>query len=716
MLRETKRFEFGPYVLDSRERMLLRDGTSIAVPPKILELLLVLVENHGHLVEKRTLMEKLWPDIFVEESNLTFSIRKLRKILGDETQNPVFIETIPKRGYRFIASVNVVESTAPYAREMVGEIRRNDQPGDIDQQQPRAKSDVGKYQYALWGGISFVLIFGLLAFMWWLSAKDPSSPSRIRLERLTSVGKTKLASVSPDGKFVSYIVDNEGEQSIWLKNAAAGSDVQILSPASEVPLHSMTFSPDGNYIYYAAKDTLYRLPILGGVPQQVLQGFVTGSQFSPVTFSPDGKQFAFLRRQPTGESSLVIMNADGSDERILASREREKRFLRSAVWSPDGRSIALIAAGKPKIALVNIVDGTISPIPSPPWTVVSQIAWRADGRALFVVANDDAGFASQIWLLSHPEGKAENITNDLNNYQSISVTADGQTLAAVRVEQVAHIWQFSMQDGSQPRQLTYGVDGYDGIYGLDYLSNGEIAYESILGKKGQISATDPASRSSRVILNDSGSASVSPDGKYVAFQSKDDTGIEGLFKFELEGGVKTRLTSGKDVWVTYSPDAKWVVFSRLEENADLWKTPIDGGEVTKLTSISGFAQSPAVSPDGKFIAFHWIKPAAQYHEIGIIPFEAGDALKSFTLASSRPHGFAKDPVQWSPDSQAIDYVALRGEACNIWRQPLDGSQPFQITNFTDQQIFNFAYSPDGKNVALSRGSYTRDVVLLKFDR
>ncbi len=109
MFLETNNFEFGEFHLDAREKVLLRDGKPLPITPKAFQLLFILVENHGHLVEKDELMKSVWADSFVEEGNITFTIGLLRKLLGDDTKNPRFIETVPRRGYRFITDVRRVE-------------------------------------------------------------------------------------------------------------------------------------------------------------------------------------------------------------------------------------------------------------------------------------------------------------------------------------------------------------------------------------------------------------------------------------------------------------------------------------------------------------------------------------------------------------------------------------------------------------------------------
>ena len=611
MLLETQVFEFGEYVLDRREGVLLRHGVPLSVPPKVLQLLIVLIENSGHIVEKEALMQRVWEGSFVEDSNLTYSIRQLRKILGDDIRRPQFIETVPRRGYRFIASLktnadeNVLFGNGTTGLKVEGS--GNGLSTEFEIIQRRAGRSASKPNYLIVLGFCATLILGLGA-LYWLYPPGSADNAALTFERLTSNGKTKSAAVSPDGKFVGYIHEDQDQQSLWLKNVAAGSDVQILPPVEGTALDSLAFSPDGNFIYFVAGESLFQQPLLGGTAKKVVQAFGSRTQANPITFSPDGARFAFVRQLPDNKSDLVIANTDGTSERILASSSRPAPFLRSASWSPDGNTIAV--AGNGKVFIVQVADGAVSPVPSPPdWTIVLQVAWQGDGSGLWVIATSGrSSISHQIWSLSYPRGEARNVTNDLNNYQSISLTAGGSDLVAVRMEQVAHIWMVTTGlDTSQAKQLTHGIDRYDGIFGLSWLRDGNILYETVpRNGNGEIWQIDTAGRGGTQLLDEAGSAAASPDGNYIVFQSNDVDGI-GLFKLNLRDRERTRLTSGADTWVTFSPDGKWVVYTRWGNEVELWKAPMSGGEPVKVTNISEFALTPAVSPDGQLVAFRWGK-------------------------------------------------------------------------------------------------------------
>ncbi|CAN5141344.1 hypothetical protein BH18ACI2_BH18ACI2_05380 [soil metagenome] len=186
-----------------------------------------------------------------------------------------------------------------------------------------------------------------------------------------------------------------------------------------------------------------------------------------------------------------------------------------------------------------------------------------------------------------------------------------------------------------------------------------------------------------------------------------------MFRLSFSDGEKKRLTTGADLDAAFSPDGQWVVFTRYADDVALWKVPLEGGEAVKLTNFLGYPHAPAISPDGKFIAFYRDRSGMMsFPALAVAPIDGGEIVKEFDVQIERPQNFGKTAVQWTSDGQAIDYVSLRDGVSNIWRQPLDGSPPFQVTNFTDRRIFNFASSPDGKQLALSRGTFNRDVVLI----
>jgi Tol biopolymer transport system component len=177
-----------------------------------------------------------------------------------------------------------------------------------------------------------------------------------------------------------------------------------------------------------------------------------------------------------------------------------------------------------------------------------------------------------------------------------------------------------------------------------------------------------------------------------------------LWRMNLSDGEEKQLTKGVDVHPTVSPDGKWVVFTRFGERTSLWKVPIDGGEPTQVLDNAGL--NPAVSPDGKMIAI-------TYSGIALVPFEGGKMVKNFNVKYQIPPASSMIKLQWTADGQGIYFIALNKGVSNIWRQPVDGSAPMQVTDFKEGRIFNFAFSAKGSQLALSRGTFNSDVVLIE---
>ena len=703
-------FEFDEFVLDTGEKILLRDGDVVPITPKVFELLLVLVENHGHIVEKDKLMDRVWANSFVEDSNLTFTVRQLRKVLGDDTQNPRFIETVPKRGYRFIAKT--VERVA--AAEATPDLH-----APVDTPAAKSNSSINGFQksepfrrYIFLAG--FLLIFGAVVvtiYSFWSKAGTSAGSGNVKIQRLTSNGKTKVAAISPDGKFLAYVAGDEGSQSLWLRNIAAGGDLEVL-PVTGKTINNIAFSPDGNYLYYTSGGVLSQLPVLGGTPKTTPLKF--GGSFS---FSPDGGQIAFLRYRSEGEETadLIVAATDGSGERVVASSKRPNIFLRSPVWSPDGKVIActaMTAVGSQEAVTVRVTDGYVSSLFSPLWSGVSQIVWQPDGSGLLAVAIEEKNILSQIWLLPFPNGAARKITDDSHNYQTISLPQDGNSIVAVRAEEEVHLWLTPSGDASQIRQLTSGFEKYDGVFSIVWTTRGRIIYENAPSGRQAIWQVDADGRGEKELSSEGGSTGATSDGSILVFQIEDGERT-GLFKLNTQNGEKTRLTTGTDVDATVSPDGEWVVFTRYGDDVALWKVPIEGSDPVKLTAIAGYPRSAAISPDGKFIVFvRGGSGKTTFPALAVVPFDGGPITKEFEVSIEVPQNYGKTALQWTPDGQGINFVALHDNVSNIWRQPLDGGPPVQVTNFTDRRIFNFAYSANGEQLALSRGTLNRDVILI----
>ena len=535
---------------------------------------------------------------------------------------------------------------------------------------------------------------------------------QMTITRLTSTGKSRMAAISPDGKYVVHAIEDAGKQSLWVRQVTIESNVQILPPADGF-FNGLTFSRDGNYIYYvwreraASMQTLYQLPVLGGEPRKI-----NGNVDSPVAFSPDGKQFTFIRNvAATGDSQLMTANADGGSEKTLATRKQPDAYIGTPAWSPDGKIIAVatnITKGGVYCAVVVIpaAGGQETPVGMQKWENVGQLAWLADGSALLMEAGEQSSFfASQLREVSYPGGQVRRVTNDLNNYGGVSLTENSGALVTVQSDLRSSIWVAPEGKADRARQLSTGTGNYDGIPGVDWTPDGRVIFPSFAGGKIQL-WTMAADGSGRKQVTQEGRfnfhPAVSPDGKYIVFTS-DRGGASNIWRMDADGGNARQLTRGDlDFYPQISPDGKWVVYSGTKEGKQqIMKVSIDGGEPVPVTPRLGHA--PVISPDGKWIVLHMWDEAMKKNRQAVMPFEGGDPVKFFDHPG--------DPA-WSRDSKGIIYRDQQNGVHNLWLQPLDGGKPKQLTQFTSSEIAFWAWSRDGKQLAVVRYSTTSDVILL----
>jgi Tol biopolymer transport system component/DNA-binding winged helix-turn-helix (wHTH) protein len=768
---QIKRFyEFGPFRVDASERVLLREGQPVMLTPKLFDTLLALVERSGHIVEKAELLETVWPGTFVEESNLSSSVSLLRKTLGTAEDGKPYIETVSRRGYRFAAMVEVTDESTRLIvgrrtrmhvvtreeeetseQEEIRAVRRESSsamPAASDRQTTFGTADVqvsgtvemeavrptssADYRPSAAQrdkrGVIFALsalvivVAGVFLGLRYVGRNEPATKSvepfaKIKIARLTTTGRSHDAAISPDGKYVVHVMDSAGQQSLWLRHIATGSDQEIV-PSSRDGLSALTFSPDGNRIYFSRFPrfepgviALYQVPVLGGPAKKLLEDIDT-----TVTFSPDSKRLAFMRGDPTrGKRLLIVANADGTGEQVLATHKLEDLFLVGPAWSPNGETIVFPLRGSGpdapygNLMEVRLKDGVEKQITSQQWSAIGAICWLRDGSGLVTIAAEqEPGSSWQIWYVSYPAGKVQRITNDLNDYQDVSLTADSSSLVTVQFEQVSDIWMAPDGDTSRASQIT--TNRFDGVGGISWTPDGRIVHVSRASGNRDIWIMNSDGTGKKQLTFDAGWnswPSVSPDGRYIIFVSS-RTGTPNIWRMDIDGGNQKQLTRGRMAARPQgTPDNQWVIYTSFETGQPtLWKVPIDGGNPVQLSDY--YSALIAISPKDGQIAYAYDEESSRRRRVAVIPPEGGPATKVFDFT----HPFAQ-AIRWAVDGRALTYVG-NPDRSNIWSQPLDGSPPKQITDFKSAQvIFSFDWSRDGKSLAVARGTRTTDVVLIK---
>jgi serine/threonine protein kinase/Tol biopolymer transport system component len=566
------------------------------------------------------------------------------------------------------------------------------------------------------GIAGLALLLGGLGFaIYKLSVrKSEFNLQNMKIVRVTESGKATNVAVSPDGQYVVYVLREGEKQSLNVRQVATGSDVQILPP-DVVILRGLTYSPDGNYIYFVRSDKsnpnwsyLWQMPALGGTPRQLVRDID-----SPIAFSPDGRRFAFIRGiLDKGEVHVLVAGVDGSGERLLARFQGVYigTSLYGADWSPDGRTLAVPSLEATKglravISAISVSDGTVHEIYSAPGPL-GRPRWLADGSGLLVrVAEPSQGYRGQLWHISFPGGEARRFTNDLTDYQfSLDMTWDRKTLATIESTTTADLWLVPAGDAARARQITTGARANSG---LAWLPTGALVYADYAGDLFSIQEDG----SNRTLLtpgehNNHVPAMCGGDGRFIAFDAYRNEKVN-VWRMDADGSNPVQLTNEALAFNPQcSPDGKWVLYLR---GFDLtaWQVPIQGGQPPQLVAQNVVGGTPQISPDGKLLAYSAAAATMSSPMVlTVVPFAGGSSLYRFDLPTGRGQS------RWAPDGKALDYLLTRAGATNIWRQPLAGGPPKQITNFKSDLIFFFDWSRDGKQLALARGTTSSDVVLI----
>jgi DNA-binding winged helix-turn-helix (wHTH) protein/Tol biopolymer transport system component len=679
-------FEFGPFRLDVANWQLTRDDQPIALEPQVFKLLLLLLEKRGGLIEKTALVEQLWPDSHVEERTVTQHVYVLRKAL--EPDGHRYIQNIPKKGYRF-----------------AGEVTIRDQAGAPAT--PSALPTVVPPASRRWR-LSWLGALPIAALVVW--AIDRAAPERTqavgtRLERLTEDVTAQLTAIAPDGSRVAYTRSGPRGESLHVITADAAEGSQLMAADGD-RYQGVTFSPGGEWLYYVRDFRLFRLRLGSGAAEELLRGVDR-----PISFSPDGRQFAFIRDDVSrAESSIHVAAADGTGSRLLAVR-RKPMFYRAVAWAPKHNVIAAAGGyeGHEQMGLVVIDIDTASERPlGKPWPHLGEIGWYPDGARLAAIVRPERAMHRQIVQVAYPSGVDTGVTSDLDDYRSLSVSSEG-ALASIQVAQQSNLWMIT--EGSGQRALTSGAS--DDRYPA-WVNDDAIVYQRRSVGRGQIYRMElptGATRPLTPIHCDSTSPVVTPDGQWIVFVSA-CTGPATLWRMRANGAEPRQLTSGAgDDHPSVSADGAWVYYESFDDDGKpiVKRVPITGGRAETVTTR--LSRTPVASPTGGVLAcYYWDEHSESPVSIALVS-TAGALVGSLpALSPARRWPF----MRWSPDGKFLVTVGRDGDPQNLWGHPVDGGAPRAFSAFSDAlDTFSFAWSQDPARLIVARGYARDDVVLIR---
>ena len=600
--------EFGPFRVDPEQRLLLRDEEPVPLSPKTFDLLLILVLRSGQVVLKDDLMKLLWPNTFVEESNLGQQVFQLRKVLGERAQDPSYIVTIPGRGYRFVPKVRAL----PAMTEEIVVQSHSHSRVVIQEETPPSRTSVGtaalrKVHPAVLLGTIAVLVVGAIALR-----PEVPAPKVARIRQLTQDGKlvynTRVLTDGPRVYFrewqglergIRYVSPDGGEE-FPVPAAFPRMDIDDISPnGSEFLILDLADSRDSEL---KGTHPMWRIGVSSGSPRPV-----GGLRAMDARWSPDGSAIAY-----TLDSAINLVNSDGSNSRTLAKLpgqpffpqwSRDGRRLRFSLADPKGRGSALWeaeVAGKPARPL-------LPDWPSPARPRAAE--WSQDGRYFFFTAAVEG--TRDIWAMREPQDTLRRVNpqpvrltaGPLNFYQ-ITPSKDGKTLFAVGLQERAQLVRY---DAPSKQYLPYaqGISADHVAFSHDAQWMAYVEYPQGALVRARVDGSDrrqltfPPMR----VLH----PQWSPDGSRLAFQASADLGApDKIYLVSRDGGLPVPATpprSDRQRYPSWSADGGSILFSAADENeanSALYSLDLKSKQVSLFTGTEGLYWGQ-ISPDGRHV-------------------------------------------------------------------------------------------------------------------
>lgn len=700
----------------------MRDGVYIRLTPKAFETLTVLIENNGRIVDKDELLRLVWPGTFIEEATLAKTVSILRKALGEEEGGHHYIDTVPKRGYRFAVQVRVIDEapTEPPVLHPVPILASNlvTETAVTVPREPAgtvAKRESFRFRWLLVGLAAVAAAAGIYR---WASQRFRTQEDIDSLKAipLTSFpGRQNQVAFSPDGNQIAFVWDGPqgGASHIYIKLIGSEALLQLTHDAGSDSRPA--WSPDGRSIAFLRSApggrAWYVTSALGGPEREVagvLPYFDLGNGNSTY-FSPDGKTLAIVDKETsTAPASVFLVSLDGSVRRRLTSPPTGTTGDYYPAFSPDGKRLAFARArsfSATDLYVLQLPDGKPERLTFDGLTI-DGLAWTADNREI-VFSSRRGGSYNSLWRIRVSGGTPERVTAFGEDIISPAISRDGNRLAYTRLLDDMNIWSLTLDSHGRVTSKAPLIASTFRDSDPDYSPDGRrIAFAS--GRNGSfgIWVSDSDGSNPRLLFDGgayvTGSSRWSPDGRRIAFDSraKDPAGVgnPSIWTIDADGGGARRLTNGvaEDVAPSWSRDGSRIYFASTRSGSlQIWKMPSQGGKATQITRNGGFEGFE--TPDGQFLLY--VK-GRETPGIWRIPTGGGDEA----LVTNRDEvGYwrcwrvARGGIYFAtasaPDGPRLEFLDLASGAVN---------EIAGLAKPPDPTIPSLAVSPDGQKLLLAQ--------------
>jgi Tol biopolymer transport system component/DNA-binding winged helix-turn-helix (wHTH) protein len=654
-------YRFESFELGPDDARLTKDGREVRLEPLVFDCLLLLVRRPGQLVSKRELLDALWPETSVNEEALGQTIHKLRRALGDSYEQPRFVETVRKRGFRFLPAVAEEFTNEERPPHDASPAAATNDAAFADRRAPASAREIGRrsfFRRGAWPLIAAVVVL-TVTFVVMLAGRvswrrapaekreaeaeaQPTPTADGRVRRITFFPeRDEDAHFSPDGQSFVFVSKHEDGRlfKLYVGRTSGGTPVR-LTRAEGVEEQTPRFSPDGQWVAYTrntegrSNHSVWKVSTLGSQESLVVE------RAGLPDWSPDSRELIYARTLPSGERAVMRGSLDGSSERELL---RWPAHIDSLAWSPDGTQVVLWSnqtlwvfpseGGEPR----RLTDeGVEAQTPS----------WTPDGKAVLCGAN--WGEQQQVWMVPVDGGPPVPLTSGVSQNIYPSMSRDGRRILYTHESWQRQVWMVDAQ-GRNPQIvptkttfLSVSVDPQGRFLAYsDYELEGDAQVE-----RDELGVMNLETREQRGLGRGEYPA-FSPDGRRLAVLRERAAEGDELWTVELQTGATRRLTSSLSQRITpaWSPDGARIVFQRVSAGGEngLASVEVETGRETLLAA--GSFRAPAWSPDGRFVAASGTgrEGAGLY----LVEVETGRARRLSELSS-----YEAAPV-WSDDSRAL---------------------------------------------------------------